>query len=172
MHQISRHKYPNSESCRYRLFSYANSWTLLNLQNLLHVLEKKLKTCTRKIRVCVCKKGGRPTFMWRHEQVNCLLWKAGPNSAYLPLQICIIQTLHQNPWGNTSKHVTSNLLQRDGCHSYSYGSLQGLQGLSAFAFLPDANLISRAVRIRAISVEVKCTVLSSAMGMFIFTKRW
>lgn len=76
------------------------------------------------MRVCVCKKGGWPTFMWRHEQVNCLLWKAGPNSAYLPLQICIIQTLQQNPWGNTSKHVTSNLLQRDGCHSYSYGSLQ------------------------------------------------
>lgn len=81
----------------------------------------------RKIRVCVWKKGGWPTFMWRHKQVNCLLWKAGPNSAYLPLQICIIQTLHQNPWRNTSKHVTSNLLQRDGCHSYSYGSLQGFR---------------------------------------------
>lgn len=47
----------------------------------------------------------------------------------------------------------------------------GIQ-VCARSFLPDANLISRAVRIRAISVEVKCTVLSSAMGMFIFTKRW
>lgn len=24
-------------------------------------------------------------FMWCDEQVNCLLWQAGPNSAYLPL---------------------------------------------------------------------------------------
>lgn len=45
-------------------------------------------------------------------------------------------------------------------------------GFCAFGFSPDANLIWRAVRIRAISVEVKCTVLSSAMGVFIFTKRW
>ena len=36
---------------------------------------------------------------------------------------------------------------------------------------PDASLISRAVRIRAIRVEVKCTELSSAMGMFILTNR-
>lgn len=36
---------------------------------------------------------------------------------------------------------------------------------------PDASLISRAVRMRAIRVEVKWTVLSSAMGMFIFTNR-
>ena len=45
-------------------------------------------------------------------------------------------------------------------------------GFRALGFSPDASLISRAVRIKAISVEVKCTVLSSAMGMFIFTKRW
>lgn len=45
-------------------------------------------------------------------------------------------------------------------------------GLCSFSLSPDASLISRAVRIRAISVEVKCTVLSSAMGMFIFTNRW
>lgn len=44
-------------------------------------------------------------------------------------------------------------------------------GLCGFSLSPDASLISRAVRIRAISVEVKCTVLSSAMGMFIFTNR-
>ncbi len=45
-------------------------------------------------------------------------------------------------------------------------------GFCSFCLSPDASLISRAVRIRAISVEVKCTVLSSAMGMFIFTNRW
>lgn len=45
-------------------------------------------------------------------------------------------------------------------------------GFCGLSFSPDASLISRAVRIRAISVEVKCTVLSSAMGMFIFTRRW
>lgn len=45
-------------------------------------------------------------------------------------------------------------------------------GFCGFSLSPDASLISRAVRIRAISVEVKCTVLSSAMGMFIFTNRW
>lgn len=38
--------------------------------------------------------------------------------------------------------------------------------------LPDASLISSAVRMRAMRVEVKCTVLSSAMGMFILTSRW
>lgn len=37
---------------------------------------------------------------------------------------------------------------------------------------PEASLISRAVRMRAIRVEVKWTVLSSAMGMFILTRRW
>ena len=37
---------------------------------------------------------------------------------------------------------------------------------------PEASLISSAVRIRAIRVEVKWTVLSSAMGMFILTRRW
>lgn len=36
---------------------------------------------------------------------------------------------------------------------------------------PDASLISRAVRMRAIKVDVKWTVLSSAMGIFILTKR-
>lgn len=45
-------------------------------------------------------------------------------------------------------------------------------GFCSFSLSPDASLISRAVRIRAISVEVNCTVLSSAMGMFIFTNRW
>lgn len=47
-------------------------------------------------------------------------------------------------------------------------------GISRFTFCvsPDASLISRAVRMRAIRVEVKWTVLSSAMGMFIFTNRW
>lgn len=44
-------------------------------------------------------------------------------------------------------------------------------GFCSFSLSPDASLISRAVRIKAISVEVKCTVLSSAMGMFIFTNR-
>lgn len=37
---------------------------------------------------------------------------------------------------------------------------------------PEASLISRAVRISAIRVDVKWTVLSSAMGMFILTSRW
>ena len=32
-------------------------------------------------------------------------------------------------------------------------------------------MTSRAVRISAMRVEVKCTVLSSAMGMFILTRR-
>lgn len=38
---------------------------------------------------------------------------------------------------------------------------------------PGASLISSAVRMRAISVEVKCTVMSSLdMGMFMRTRRW
>lgn len=45
-------------------------------------------------------------------------------------------------------------------------------GPCGFSCSPDPSLISRAVRIRAIRVEVKWTELSSAMGMFIFTNRW
>lgn len=38
-------------------------------------------------------------------------------------------------------------------------------------FLPLAILISRAVLIKAIRVDVKCTVMSSSTGMFISTRR-
>ncbi|TNN59710.1 hypothetical protein EYF80_030081 [Liparis tanakae] len=54
-----------------------------------------------------------------------------------------------------------------GLASGSGGGGRGFLGMQN-----DASLISRAVRIRAIRVEVKCTVRSSAMGMFILTNRW
>lgn len=41
-----------------------------------------------------------------------------------------------------------------------------------FICWPEASLISKAVRIRAIKVDVKWTVLSSAMDMFILTRRY
>lgn len=44
---------------------------------------------------------------------------------------------------------------------------------SGLPLSPGASLISSAVRMRAISVDVKWTVMSSLeMGMFIRTRRW
>lgn len=97
------------------------------------------------------------TFMWRHQQVDRLLRQAGPHTVYLPLQVDVTQMLCQNPWRRTSKVASVIIPARH----------DGESGTS-----PEASLISSAVRIRAMSVEVKWTVLSSAMGMFILTNRW
>lgn len=115
--------------------------------------------------------------MWRHQQVDGLLRQVGPDSAQLPFQVSVTQTLGKDPWewGRTHKHVTSNLHHSDPSihiNVRAAGRAARPSGFCGFSLSPDASLISRAVRIRAISVEVKCTVLSSAIGMFIFTKRW
>lgn len=105
----------------------------------------------------------RLTFMWRHQQVHGLLLQVGPNPVELPLQVGVAQTLSQDAWGGTHKHVSAN---------DALMSTAKPQGIVGVGVSPDASLMSRAVRIRAISVEVNWTVLSSAIGMFILTKRW
>lgn len=110
------------------------------------------------------------TFGWSHQQVDCLLLQVGPDSVYLPLQVSIAQMLRQDPWGCTC-HIRS-APQLFALTSEPSVRPQGTLDFVVFSLSPDASLISRAVRIKAISVEVKCTVLSSAMGMFIFTSRW
>lgn len=114
------------------------------------------------------------TFMWRDQQVNSLLRQVGPDSVYLPLQVNVAQMLCQDPWGgpaNMSNQICSTVISTIHINIRAGSPPARDSGFYSFNLSPDASLISRAVRIRAISVEVKCTVLSSAMGMFILTNR-
>lgn len=119
--------------------------------------------------------------MWCHQQVDSLLWQVGPHSVYLPLQVDVTQMLRQDSCGRAPQTCQiKSARQRLALFTLtSRPSVVAIsKGFFGFFFFfivwvsPDASLISRAVRIRAISVEVKCTVLSSAMGMFILTNRW
>lgn len=72
-----------------------------------------------------------------------------------------------------TRHVTSAPQRFSAAHAHVKAVRAAARhcGFCGFSLSPDASLMSRAVRIRAIRVEVKCTVLSSPIGMFIFTNR-
>lgn len=83
---------------------------------------------------------------------------------------CCARTPEDGPT-NMSHQICSTAITAICINNRVLGPAARDSGFCSFRLSPDASLISRAVRIKAISVEVKCTVLSAAMGMFIFTNR-